>query len=88
MFALISTGLFMALFSISPAKAANVTHPDFRDTSYQAKFVSQSIPDPVVIEAGTTKEVTVKIKNTGSATWKKDGTNFVSIYTCQVAEVE
>lgn len=81
MFALISTGLFMALFSISPAKAANVTHPDFRDTSYQAKFVSQSIPDPVVIEAGTTKEVTVKIKNTGSATWKKDGTNFVSIYT-------
>lgn len=62
------------------AQSASFT-PPFRDTSYSGKYVSQTILDPVPIAVGESKEVTVKIKNTGKKTWYRTGTNYVSIYT-------
>ncbi len=59
--------------------AASFT-PPFRDKNYAGKYYSQSIADPVKIEAGSTKDVTVKIKNTGKNTWYNTG-NYVSVYT-------
>jgi hypothetical protein len=72
---------FFCLAAVIPARAIEFTPPPFRDTSYAAKYVSQSISDPVSVEAGTVKEVVVKIKNTGTATWYSNGNNFVSAYT-------
>ncbi len=60
-------------------KAASFT-PPIKDKNYAGKYYSQSIPDPIKIEAGATKEVVVKMKNTGRTTWATTG-NFVSVYT-------
>ncbi len=62
------------------AQSASFT-PPFRDTAYSGKFVSQTILDPISITAGESKEVTVKIKNTGQKIWYRTGANYVSIYT-------
>lgn len=76
------------LFSLSlllapdPLLAAD-PKPTIRDTSYSAKFVSQSEADPIVIEAGASKTVSIRFKNTGTATWTATGKNFVSAYTVE-----
>ncbi len=75
--------IFFALL-ITPAlssAALDFTPPSFRDANYQGKYVSQSIPDPIVIPAGASREVIVKIKNVGKAIWLNSGKNFVSAYT-------
>ncbi len=54
-----------------------------RDGAYAAKFVSQSIADPITIEAGQTKTITIKFKNTGTATWNNTGSRFISAYTVE-----
>lgn len=64
-----------------PAMAIEFTPPPFRDASYQAKFVSQSIADPISIEAGKTKDVIIRFKNVGKSAWYSTGKNFVSAYT-------
>lgn len=48
---------------------------------YQAQFISQSISDPITIEAGSKKDVTVKFKNKGQSSWSRSGPGYVSIYT-------
>ncbi len=74
--------IFLSVFSFtSVASAAEFKIPTFRDKSYAGKYVSQSIADPVAMEAGSTKEVILKIKNTGQTTWKATGANYVSVYT-------
>ncbi|MFA7654026.1 MAG: SpoIID/LytB domain-containing protein [Candidatus Magasanikbacteria bacterium] len=55
--------------------------PPIKDTAYAGKFISQSIIDPISIGTGETKEITVKIKNTGKKIWNATGSNFVSAYT-------
>jgi len=57
--------------------------PPIKDENYEGKFISQSVADPIVIEAGKSREVTVKIKNIGKSTWYNTGKNFVSVYTVE-----
>lgn len=64
------------------AFAAN-PKPTIRDEAYMASFVSQSIADPVTIEAGQTKTITIKWKNTGTATWNASGKAFISAYAME-----
>lgn len=63
--------------------AAADPKPVIKDSQYAAAFVSQSIADPVAIQAGETKTVTVRFKNVGSATWAALGSRFVSAYTVE-----
>lgn len=53
----------------------------FRDLGYGGKYISQSVADPILMYAGESREVTVKIKNIGSKTWASTGANYVSVYT-------
>jgi archaellum component FlaG (FlaF/FlaG flagellin family) len=77
--------LFVAgWFFLSPNSAGAVEKkPVINDSSYQGVFVKQSISDPISIEAGSKKQITVIIKNTGSALWEVRGSNFVSVYTTE-----
>lgn len=63
------------------ASALDFTPPPIRDYSYQAKFVSQSVDDPITVEAGKTADVAITFKNTGTAAWYSVGNNYVSAYT-------
>ena len=68
------------LISYNPVYAA----PDYakiRDEGFHAKYISQSIGDPVKIEAGETVTVTFKFKNIGTKTWDGNSDNFISAYT-------
>lgn len=70
-------------FSFLPdiVSAIGFTPPPFRDSSFVGQYVGQSIPDPIEIPAGSSKEVIVRFKNMGSATWNNTGLNYVSVYT-------
>ncbi|PLX26415.1 hypothetical protein C0581_04555 [Candidatus Parcubacteria bacterium] len=68
------------LISIGFVSAA----PDYakiRDEGFHAKYISQSIGDPVKIEAGDTVSVVFTFKNIGTKTWDSASNNFVSAYT-------
>ena len=56
--------LFGIFLGIDWAHSASFT-PYFSDTGYNGRFVSQTVADPIVIPAGSTKEVVVTMKNTG-----------------------
>lgn len=71
------TGVFFA----SHVSAISFTPPTFKDTSYLGAYVSLSVAEPITMEAGSTKEVIVKIKNKGTVTWYPTGANYVSAYT-------
>lgn len=77
--------LFLFIFSFFLASPALAGDPKLtiQDSAYAAKFVSQSVPDPITIEAGGTKEVIFKFKNIGSATWSEKGNNYLSAYTVE-----
>lgn len=80
----ILTALFFGLFSFSMSVKAADPKLTIRDAaSYSAQYVSQSIPDPITIEAGSTKTVVIKFKNTGTATWNEKGTHYISAYTVE-----
>lgn len=70
-------GLFLF---VNIAKTASFT-PYFSDTGYSGKYVSQSVADPLVIPAGSSKEVKITLKNTGKKIWTRTGNHFVSVYT-------
>lgn len=72
--------LLFTLFAGSSVRAAD-PKPTIKDPAFAGKFVSQSLADPITIEAGQTKSVTVKFKNTGTATWNNTGSRFLSAYT-------
>ncbi|PIR03337.1 MAG: hypothetical protein COV60_00815, partial [Candidatus Magasanikbacteria bacterium CG11_big_fil_rev_8_21_14_0_20_43_7] len=82
---IISTLFFSLFLAFTPAQAAD---PELaiRDASYGAGFVSQSESDPVVIEAGTTKLIRIKFKNTGTKAWLNEGRNYISAYTMEPRE--
>ncbi len=71
-----------SLFLMQGAAAGDPKLP-INDESYAARYVSQSVPDPVVIEAGTTKTVDFVFKNVGSATWNAAGARYVSAYAVE-----
>lgn len=73
--------LSLALFPLkSKAAEPEVT---IRDNGYSSKYVSQSISDPIEIESGKTKTVTIKFKNTGDYTWNGNPAHFISAYTME-----
>lgn len=71
-----------AFLSYNTVAAADPNLP-IKDSSYAAKFVSQSVFDPITIEAGATKEVTITFKNAGTATWSDKGGRHISAYTVE-----
>ena len=82
-FSFLFLSIAISLFCVAlPAHAAD-PKPTVRDTGYKATFVSQSEPDPIVIEAGATKMVKIKFKNTGTQTWANTGKNYISAYTME-----
>lgn len=78
-FFLVSFGL---LFNVGTVEAAD-PKPTIRDEAYSARYVSQSIPDPITIEAGQTVWLKFNFKNTGTATWDNAGSNYISAYTME-----
>lgn len=82
------TSLFFAflggIFLFTPAVKAADPKLTIKDAaSYSAQYVSQSIPDPITIEAGATKTVVIKFKNTGTQTWNEKGSQYISAYTVE-----
>jgi hypothetical protein len=77
---LVNLIIFGSLLLTSNSLAA-IDHPDFRDSTYQAKYYNQSVADPIKIEAGSTKEVIIRFKNTGNKTWLETNWGYVSVYT-------
>lgn len=67
----------------APSASAAAPNVTVRDPGYAASYVSQSIPDPITIPAGETRTVTVKFKNTGTATWSNSGIRYISAYTME-----
>lgn len=74
--------LFASFFSAFPVQAAD-PKPTIRDTGYSAKYVTQSHPDPITIEAGTSKWVAVTFRNVGTQTWQNEGARYISAYTME-----
>lgn len=74
--------------SILPHSALAVVAPQVvvRDPAYSATLMSQSVPDPITIPAGTSKTVTFTFKNTGTATWNSTGNKFISGHTMNPRE--
>ncbi|MBT4941636.1 MAG: hypothetical protein HOL80_02630 [Candidatus Magasanikbacteria bacterium] len=73
----------MGIFCTPDSVLAKDPKPTIRDSAYSARFVSQSHSDPIIIEAGATKEVAVTFKNTGTKTWNGDSSRYVSAYTME-----
>lgn len=83
---------FISLFALSGALifAPSITKAAtalpvvaVRDPAFAAKYVSQSISDPVRVEAGATVTVDFKFKNVGTATWDSSSKNFISAFTME-----
>lgn len=58
-----------------------VEPPVIKDSSFQARFVGQSIKDPLRMLAGSTTTVTVTFRNTGKSAWVTRGLGRVAIFT-------
>lgn len=74
----------LGLFTLPQfAKAADPKLTIKDAAGYSAQYVSQSIPDPITIEAGSSKTVVIKFKNTGTQTWNEKGAQYISAYTVE-----
>ena len=82
LFCLIGIFVFaLPVFADDPA-------PTIRDANHSVKYVSQTIPDPIILAPGEEKTVTIKFRNTGTETlrsWNdhRDGKRHVSAYTME-----
>lgn len=79
-FSIAVLGAVFAPTGFSQAKTPEVT---VRDASYKARFISQSIADPIEIPAGESKTVLFQFKNTGTAAWDASSARFISGYTME-----
>ena len=79
---LVTVIIFCSFFWLNIAKAAE---PDvkIKDEAYAAKFVSQSIADPILITGGETATIKLEFKNIGTAVWNASGDRFISAYTME-----
>lgn len=79
------TILFCCGFLFLAPSETRAASPEVKifDQSYSARYLSQSIADPVEIKAGQTKTVTVRFKNVGTVTWNSSGSRFISAYTME-----
>ena len=64
--------------------------PTIRDESYAAAYISQSEADPITIEAGSYKLITIKFKNVGTSAWQNETSppageagRYISAYTME-----
>ncbi|MBT4153826.1 MAG: hypothetical protein HOE53_04215 [Candidatus Magasanikbacteria bacterium] len=73
--------LFATFFAV-PVLAAD-PEPPIKDDAYAVRYAGQSLPDPLKIEAGATKTVEFRFKNTGTATLQGKGSRYVAAYTVQ-----
>ena len=80
-FLFFSIVLSSLLIFVPKVLAVDFTPPPFKDSAYLGQFVSQSLKDPITINANEKKEVIIKIKNIGGKIWNATGANFVSVYT-------
>lgn len=55
--------------------------PPIKDKNFSGEYAGQSVQDPIFIEPGASREVTVRVKNTGQTDWEATGKNYVSAYT-------
>lgn len=82
-----STATFLSLlvFSFMFVGAAYAKEPEvkIRDEGYAAKFISQSIADPITIMSGEKKTVVIKFQNAGTATWDEKSAQYISGYTME-----
>lgn len=81
-------GMVLAFFTylgliLSPSVLAAEPELVIRDQTFEASYVSQSISDPIVMEAGQKKTVAFSFKNTGTASWDGASRNFISAYTVE-----
>ena len=53
------------------------------DPAYAAQFIDQSEEDPIIMEAGSQKTITIHFKNVGNAIWRSDSTQYISAYTVE-----
>ncbi len=67
-------------FIFTPSVFAADPKPTIRDEGYVAKYVDQSVHDPIVIKAGETRTVDIRFKNVGTKSWVRGGKH-VSAYT-------
>lgn len=83
--AIFSLFLMSSFFIAGQAKAVDpkltINHPNMA-----AKYVFQSLPDPIIIEAGKEAAIIVKFKNIGTETWPTIGRKFISAYTMEPRE--
>lgn len=70
----------LAWFIFAPSVFAADPKPTIRDGGYVAKYVDQTIPDPIIIKAGETRSVKIRFKNIGTKSWVRGGKH-VSAYT-------
>ncbi len=87
LFFLVTCSLFLVLWSLFfvplTVHAAD-PKPTIKDAAgYSAKYISQSIPDPIEMEAGETRTITIKFRNTGTQTWNASGARYISAYTME-----
>lgn len=71
--------LLFTIFCTEPTIAA--VSLSYANLLYQGRFVSQSVPDPIVMSPGSKQLVEVLIKNTGKINWNYTGDKYVSVYT-------
>ena len=74
-------GIGVIMPQTAEAKAPSVVVKDGK--AYSATFVSQSEKDPIDMEAGSSKIITIKFKNSGTATWDSAGKRFITAYTME-----
>ena len=81
----LATFLSLLLCSLAFVETAQAQEPEvkIRDEGYAAKFVSQSIADPIQMVAGEKKTVVIKFKNVGTVAWDEKSARYVSAYTME-----
>lgn len=76
-------GLLALSFIFVGTAYAKEPEVKIRDEGYAAKFVSQSIADPIKMESGEKKTVVIKFKNIGTAMWDEKSARYISAYTME-----
>ncbi|MCB9798744.1 hypothetical protein H6758_03385 [Candidatus Nomurabacteria bacterium] len=80
-FFLFSFFLLVGLFALGSQAQAKDPEYTIKDPTYIAQFVDQSERDPIVMEPGSTKTVTVRFRNVGGGHWDGTGSRYISAYT-------
>ncbi|MFA5211230.1 MAG: peptidoglycan-binding protein [Patescibacteria group bacterium] len=83
--------IFVLFLSLSFLFSKNVFGTDIntipevsiKDSKFKAKYISQTVNDPIEIIAGETKNVIFKFQNVGNTTWDNSGANYISAYTME-----